>query len=617
MTISADDRFARLLPQPLQITRGPGSFAPGRRVRADVDVPDERVRRAVDGWIAERSPDRGVLNTAIVRVGMAANGLMHGDAYQLIIAPDEINISGGSAAGCFYGIQTLRQLAGSGDTLPCCRIEDRPDFALRGLLHDVTRGKVPTLPTLLHMVDRLAALKINQLQLYIEHAFVFSFDPDICAPEEGLTPDDIRTLDRYCHERFIELVPSVANLGHMGRVLSMPRYRRLAEIEATTEWPDMSWPQRMRGFTLDADNPEAQRLVANMLGEVLDAFSAPTVNVCGDEPWDLGAGKNKARCEREGKAELYLGHLRRVQEVCAARDRRVQFWSDVLRNYPDRPGAFLPGATLLHWGYDDRADYAGTAGLVARRMPVVVCPGVSGWKRTLNAVNLAERNISTFARAGMRDGAVGLLNTDWGDHGHFNLLAGSWHGMALGACCAWRADHPTGTEFDQAFAWQEWKRTPGIATVALRTAAALSDSCETWRLLWMPCAMNAQEIGGMDPETLREASRQAEAARGVFTDMAADASTAEVGQDARELACAAEFTGLAAEKMLALRSRGSADDGATAVHLAEWTQRLGDAVRRYEPLWLARNKPAGLEDIRRALARATTEVAACAEAARS
>ena len=81
------------------------------------------------------------------------------------------------------------------------------------LLHDVTRGKVATLATLKLLVDRLSQLKANQLQLYIEYAFVFSFDEEICGADEGLTPDEVRELGAYCQERFIDLVPAVASPG--------------------------------------------------------------------------------------------------------------------------------------------------------------------------------------------------------------------------------------------------------------------------------------------------------------------------------------------------------------------------------------------------------------------
>src|SRR5437660_1419197 len=87
--------------------------------------------------------------------------------YALLIHPGEISITGRDAAGLFYGRQTLVQLRRQfRESLPCLRIEDWPDFANRGVMIDISRDKVPTMPTLFALVDSLAELKMNQLQLY-------------------------------------------------------------------------------------------------------------------------------------------------------------------------------------------------------------------------------------------------------------------------------------------------------------------------------------------------------------------------------------------------------------------------------------------------------------------
>ena len=49
----------------------------------------------------------------------------------------------------------------------------------------------------------------------------------------------------------------------------------------------------------------------------------------------------------------------------------------------------------------------------------------------------ALTNISGYADAGRRHGAQGLLVTDWGDFGHYNLQGNSWFGYAWAAQQAW------------------------------------------------------------------------------------------------------------------------------------------------------------------------------------
>lgn len=586
--------LSTLLPRLKRISHATGAARFAADTPALVDCDDERVakacRRMLAGEDRDRCRDEAV---AEVRVVEDSAGAANKQGYRLSIEPDRAIVVGQSAAGCFYGLQTLGQLIRAGDgEVPCCEIQDEPDFATRGLLHDITRGKVPMLDTLKLIADRMALFKCNQLQLNIEHAFVFSFDPSICDADHGIIPEEVRELDAYCRDRFIDLVPALANLGHMGRILSMPEYRHLAEVEATSAWEQMSWPQRLRGLTLDVTNPESHTLVERMWSDVLDAFSSPLVNICGDEPWDLGKGKSAGRVAPEKIGEVYIEHIRRVADLCASRGRTCQAWSDVVVNYPDLFDRLPRDLTILHWGYEDNADHAGIEKFVRAGLETFVCPGTSGWKRIVNTMDVAERNIASFARAGRQHGASGLLNTDWGDLGHFNQLACSWHAIALGAACGWDADHPTGSEFDERFARTVWGIDDPTPLRLLREMTSACGEAETWRLLHAP----PDEVRH-DPtfpaveqlEVIRETARHA------YSWFERETSPIpSVEQDFHELAVAAGFVELFAERTALLR--GVAGIGAEGI-----ARRIDSAFHAYRQLWMNRNKPAGLADIAAAI----------------
>ena len=602
----------RLLPLPREVDEASGSCSLGPDSPLELQVEDSRVARALRKWrltLGRRTGGADEAPGRRVRVGVDPGRMARGDGYELHVAGGGIDLVGGSAAGCFYGLQTLRQLAGgAGGTVPCGTIIDRPDFATRGVLCDITRGRVPTVSMLKRLVDRLAGLKINQLQLNLEHAFVFSFDPEICGPADGLTGDEVRELDAYCRERFIELVPALATFGHMGRVLAMPRYRHLAEIEATKSWAEMSWLERVRGLTLDCANPEAHRLIERMWSDVLDAFSSPVVNICGDEPWDLGEGKNRERFAAGGKGVPYVEHLCRTHDICASRGRGTQFWSDVIRGYPDLVERLPRDATVLHWGYDDQADYEGTATFTATGRDTFVCPGTSGWKRIINAMNLSERNIATFAKVGLRHGATGLLTTDWGDHGHFNLPACSAHGIALGAALGWDADHPVGQAFDERFARVVWKVDDAQGVALLRAASAIAEECETWRLLWMPLGQVGGDATFPGADEVAEVRKCAQDALGWCE--GGLSTNAGSQHDLRELSVACHFSELFAEKSVLARLARRAPDGFLRAKRdrGAWADRLIEAGRAYAELWRESCKESGLPDILEALNGAADEI---------
>ncbi len=119
--------------------------------------------------------------------------------YRLEVGEGKVTISSADRAGAFYAEQTLAQLRRQfGQTLPQVRIEDGPDFAVRGIMLDISRDKVPTMQTLYELVDLFAAMKINQLQLYTEHTFAYSRHPEVWKDASPMTADQIRALDRYC-----------------------------------------------------------------------------------------------------------------------------------------------------------------------------------------------------------------------------------------------------------------------------------------------------------------------------------------------------------------------------------------------------------------------------------
>lgn len=83
--------------------------------------------------------------------------------------------------------------------------------------------------TLYALIDKLAAWKINELQLYMEHTFAYTGHEEVWKDASPFTAEEIHALDAYCKERYIDLVPCQSCLGHMERWLKHPRYRDLAE----------------------------------------------------------------------------------------------------------------------------------------------------------------------------------------------------------------------------------------------------------------------------------------------------------------------------------------------------------------------------------------------------
>ncbi|MFH1747174.1 MAG: glycoside hydrolase family 20 zincin-like fold domain-containing protein [Planctomycetota bacterium] len=524
--------------------------------------------------------------------------------YLIRFSPEKAEIIGRSSAGLLYGLQTFKQIISLyGRSCPCLEIVDQPAFPIRGVSLDVSRGKMPTLETLQAIVARLASFKVNHLQLYFEHTFAFQFNPNIGRDCSPLSADEIRTLDNFCQSHYVELVPSLASFGHMGFILSLPEYRHLAEVETDRNWWKMSWMDRMHGLTLDVTNPESRMLLERMYAEFLPLFTSKLVNVCCDETYDLGRGKNQARAQRDGLAELYLEHVGYLGHLCHKYGKRIMFWGDIIKKYPDMIARIPRETIMLNWGYTPDADYDSTALFCDAGLTTFVCPGTSAWNRVLNDINAADLNIRRYAAAGQKYGAAGLLNTDWGDEGHVNLLAGSWHPLLLGAAMAWNPAGPSPEVFDQIFSELILGTKSSAPIQSLRRLASAGDLRRSWPEFCQPLEQTV-------PEDLLSNERLAQwrICAQEFIALWDQQWPVENGRDIdiRELALGGRLSALLAERFeisrqLARPNRAANENLIT--RLAGFADECARVALEYKQVWLARNKPSCLHEVTAVFAR--------------
>lgn len=365
------------------------------------------------------------------------------EGYHLIISRDGITLQAADVAGAFYGVQTLAQVAqqSAPGTLTAVNIDDWPDIPERGVYYDVCRGRVATLDRLKEQADLLAHYKINQLQLYMEHTFRFRKHPEIGKNASPLTAEDILELDAFCRARHIELVPSLAAFGHLATVLNHPQYRHLAEDwgegryedpEATKGWSN--------GWSLTPAREESYVFLKELFDELLPCFSSKRFNVCCDENYDLGWGQSFQMAQKMGKGRLYLSHIVRLRELAASHGKQIMFWGDIIRHYPELIPEIPSDVIVLDWGYEGWMDFDRVKDFTATGLPSYGCPSVCGYVTLFPRVFEAADNIAGWAQACKKHGGVGILNTDWGDGGHYNFMECAWPGYLYGAEQSWNVD---------------------------------------------------------------------------------------------------------------------------------------------------------------------------------
>jgi len=405
-----------LLPTPRSLQRRPGSFLLPKAVGVQASAcPPITLKREL-----QQTPK-------------------HPEGYTLTISKRGIEIAYREAAGLRAAKTTLRQLLREyGRKLPCLKIRDWPDFPRRGVMLDISRGRVPKLETLLDLADKLADFKINELQLYTEHTFAFKKYQRIWQSWGALTAREIQILDAHCQELGMDLVPNQNSFGHLRYFLEDKRLKKLGEISQPflAETKDFL----RRPTTLAPNHPGTLPFLRGLYDELLPNFASPLFNIGGDETWDLGKGQSRKLCETKGKGQVYLDFLKQIHHEVSARGKTMMFWGDIILKYPALIRQLPKDVIALNWGYEADHPFEKEAAQFAKaKVPFYVCPGTSTWQTLTGKHDNALANLRAAAKTGKKFGAIGFLNTDWGDGGHPQPLAVSWPLFAAGAALAWNA----------------------------------------------------------------------------------------------------------------------------------------------------------------------------------
>jgi hexosaminidase len=539
-------------------------------------------------------PRRAELGAETVPAGaprVARTPGLPAQGYRLTITSDGVTLEAADDAGEWYGRCTLEQLARlHGGRLPVGTVEDWPDLAVRGVMLDVSRDKVPTLATVKELVDRLAGWKVNQLQLYFEHTFAYAGHEDVWRHASPFTAEEIRDLDRYCLARHVELVPNQNCLGHWERWLRLDRYRHLALR------PE-GWEQRGRWrepTTIDPDNPETLALVRSLLAELLANCSSGRVHVGLDEPWELPR-------DRIDDYLRWVEQLRRLPELDG---REMLIWGDILDARPDALRRLPDGVTVCDWWYEAgwlwevRGQAYADAG---RRW--WACPGTSSWQTLLGRWDNFVADIGDAADGACARGGAGMLVTEWGDRGHLQYLPVSEPGLAWAAAQAWCRQANRDLDLPAALDAHCYADAAGVLGGVLRDLGnaylQIGPQFPNLSTLVLHLYFPQAQVGRSFTEGI--AVEQVAGAEDVLADCRRRLATARPARAdgalvLDELGTTVDLVGVLCRD---LRARLEGDGWLGSVRgpvRARLAAELAPLVDRHRALWLARNRPGGLDD---------------------
>jgi hexosaminidase len=369
---------------------------------------------------------------------------MKPEGYVIESTPTSLTVVAATAAGLFYGAQTVKQMIEGGGTqavLHAADIRDWPAMKYRGLGDDLSRGPITTLEFQKHLIRTLATYKVNIYSPYFEHTQQYALNP-LMAPPNSVTAAEAEALVAYAKPYHITIIPEQEAFGHLHHNLLWEQYQALAETP--------------HGAVLAPGQVGSIALITQMFKELAALYPGPFLHIGADETVDLGVGQTKAEVDSRGLAPVYLDFLQRIATALKPLNRKLLFWGDIAQDSPDLlktlPQSFKDSTIAIAWVYNPEArGYDRFLTPFTRAgFETWVAPSVNNFRKVYPNNNLALANIQRFTADGQRLGSTGQLNTIWNDDGE-GLFNQDWYGILFGAAAAWQKGESPAPAFEESY----------------------------------------------------------------------------------------------------------------------------------------------------------------------
>ena len=294
------------------------------------------------------------------------------EGYVITVDKKGVVIEGATAAGVFYGVQTLRKSIPVDKsltevTLPTVVVKDAPRFGYRGVMLDCARHYFPV-KFVKQFIDLIAMHNMNvfhwhltddqgwriEVKKYpdlakigsVREKTVLGHNSDVFddTPYGGYyTQEEAREIVKYAADRFITVIPEIDMPGHM--------------IAALAAYPDMGCtggPYKVSPIwgimpdVLCLGNEKTYQFCEDVLSEMMDIFPSEYIHLGGDETPNVRwkeCPKCKALMAKEnltpGKLQGYFTN--RIEKFVNSKGRRIIGWDEIL------DGDINQSATIMSW----------------------------------------------------------------------------------------------------------------------------------------------------------------------------------------------------------------------------------------------------------------------------
>lgn len=302
------------------------------------------------------------------------------EGYRLTVTKRGIKIVGGSEAGVFYALQTLRKSLPvdciENVELPAVVITDQPRFAYRGMHLDCARHFF-SVEEVKQYIDMLSLHNMNRFHWHLtddqgwrieikRYPRLTEFgskrtgtvignnsDIDDHIPYGGYyTQEQIREVVAYAAERYIEIIPEIDMPGHTLAALAC-----YPELGCTGGPYEVGHRWGVGYDVLCVGNPKSLEFAKNVLAEMIELFPSKTIHIGGDETptrrWD-----DCPKCKALGVPSVQGYFTSQLEQFLAEHDRKALGWDEMLERGVSTTTAIMswrgvkPGYAAAQAGHD-------------------------------------------------------------------------------------------------------------------------------------------------------------------------------------------------------------------------------------------------------------------------
>lgn len=379
-----------IIPLPSTYELKPGTFYITGQSSIGIDKSDPEMTALANYFNEEISDATGfslpVNNSGTIIFQLGEHKELGEEGYQLSISADQLILSAYKHHGIFNGIQSVLQLlppeiksktvqADATWSINCIEVTDKPQFAWRGLMLDVSRHFF-TKQEVKKFIDQMAEYKYNVFHWHLTDDQGWRLEvkslPRLTAigawraprvgnwwerepqlPTDSLsyggyyTTEDIREIVEYAQQRYVTIVPEIDIPGH-----SMAALSAYPEISCTggpfhvnvgnTFYTEIE-------NSLCAGNEQTFEVLDSVFAEVARLFPSPYIHIGGDECykgfWEK-CPKCKMRMQKEhlkNLEELQSYFVKRVAAMVQKRGKQVIGWDEILE------GGLAPETIVMSW----------------------------------------------------------------------------------------------------------------------------------------------------------------------------------------------------------------------------------------------------------------------------